>query len=159
MDSSYNDVFDRSLRDPEGFWSEAAQEIDWIETWNKVIDASNAPFCRWFVGGVLNTCYNAVDRHMETGRADQAALIYDSPVADTVRTYTYRELRDEVAAFAGALASRGVTKCERVIIYMPMVPELIRGFPTQPSPLKGTGARKQTRFGTGVALGFVPCKT
>jgi hypothetical protein len=68
MGSNYDDVYDRSLRDPEGFWSEAAQEIDWIETWNQVIDAPNAPFCRWFVGGVLNACYNAVDRHMETGR-------------------------------------------------------------------------------------------
>ena len=96
---------------------------------------------------------------METGRADQAALIYDRSVTDTVRTYTYREFRDEVAAFAGALASQGVTKGERVIIYMPMAPELIRGFPTQPSPLKRTGARKQTRFGTGVAVGLVPCKT
>lgn len=125
MGSSYDEVYDRSLKDPEGFWSEAAQEIDWIETWNQVIDASNAPFYRWFVGGVLNTCYNAVDLHVETGRADQAALIYDSPVTDTVRTLTYRELRDEVAAFAGALASHGVTKGDRVIIYMPMVPEAV----------------------------------
>ncbi len=125
MSASYEDVYDRSLRDPEGFWSEAAQEIDWIEIWNQVIDTSNPPFCRWFVGGVLNTCYNALDRHVETGRADQAALIYDSPVTDTIRTFTYRELRDEVAAFAGALASYGVTKGERVLIYMPMVPEAV----------------------------------
>ena len=125
MGSSYDDVFDRSLRDPEGFWSEAAQEIDWIETWSQVIDVSNPPFTRWFVGGVLNTCYNAVDLHVETGRADQAALIYDSPVTDTVKTYTYRELRDEIAAFAGALASHGVSKGDRVIIYMPMVPEAV----------------------------------
>ena len=125
MGSSYNDVFDRSLRDPEGFWSEAAQEIDWIETWDQVIDASNPPFTRWFPGGVLNTCHNAVDLHVETGRADQAALIYDSPVTDTVKTFTYRELRDEIAAFAGALASHGVSKGERVIIYMSMVPEAV----------------------------------
>ncbi len=125
MGSSYDDVFDRSLRDPEGFWSDAAQEIDWIETWDQVIDVSNPPFDRWFVGGVLNTCYNAVDLHVETGRADQAAVIYDSPVTDTVKAYTYRELRDEIAAFAGALASRGVSKGDRVIIYMPMVPEAV----------------------------------
>ena len=125
MVSSYDDVFDRLLRDPEGFWSEAAQEIDWIEPWSQVIDVSNPPFNRWFVGGVLNTCYNAVDLHVETGRADQAALIYDSPVTDTVKTYTYRELRDEIAAFAGALASHGVSKGDRVIIYMPMVPEAV----------------------------------
>ncbi|MCH7501037.1 MAG: propionyl-CoA synthetase [Nitrospinae bacterium] len=125
MGSNYDDVYNRSLRDPEGFWSEAAQEIHWIEPWKQVLDASNAPFYRWFVGGVLNTCYNAVDLHVETGRADQAALIYDSPVTDTIRTYTYRELRDEIAAFAGALASHGVSKGERVIIYMPMVPEAV----------------------------------
>ena len=83
MGSSYKDDFDRSLTDPEGFWSEAAQEIVWIKTWNQVIDKSNPPFYRWFPGGVLNTCYNAVDLHVETGRADQAALIYDSPVTNT----------------------------------------------------------------------------
>ena len=123
MGSSYKDDFDRSLTDPEGFWSEAAQEIVWIKSWNQVIDKSNPPFYRWFPGGVLNTCYNAVDLHVETGRADQAALIYDSPVTNTVKAYTYLELRDEVATFAGALASRGVSKGERVIIYMPMIPE------------------------------------
>ena len=125
MGSNYDDVYDRSLNDPAGFWGEAAREIDWIEPWKQVFDASNAPFYRWFVGGVLNTCYNAVDRHVARGRAEQPALIYDSPVTDTVRTYTYRELRDEVAPFAGALASYGVTKGERVIIYMPMVPEAV----------------------------------
>ncbi|MED5396217.1 MAG: propionyl-CoA synthetase [Pseudomonadota bacterium] len=125
MGSNYKDEFDRSLMDPEEFWSEAAQEIDWIKTWNQVIDKSNPPFYRWFPGGVLNTCYNAVDRHVENGRADQVALIYDSPVTDTVKTFTYRKLRNEVATFAGALASRGVSKGERVIIYMPMVPEAI----------------------------------
>ena len=125
MGTRYDDVFDRSLRDPEGFWSEAAQDIDWIETWNQVIDTTNPPFNRWFVGGVLNTCYNAVDLHVETGRADQVAIIYDSPVTDTVKTFTYRELRDEIAAFAGVLASHGVSKGERVIIYMPMVPEAV----------------------------------
>ena len=115
MGSNYDDVYDRSLRDPEGFWSEAAQEIEWIEPWNEVIDASNARFYRWFVGGVLNTCYNAVDLHVETGRADQAALIYDSPVTDTVRTYTYRELRDEIAAFAGALGRKNSINVMKVL--------------------------------------------
>ena len=105
MGSSYEDVFNRSLKDPEGFWSEAAQEVAWIETWDQVIDASNPPFYRWFSGGVLNTCYNAVDVHVENGRANQAALIYDSPVTDTVKTFTYLELRDEIASFAGTLAS------------------------------------------------------
>ena len=88
---------------------------------------SRAPFYRWFPGGQVNTCYNALDRHVENGRADQAALIYDSPVTSTVRTFTYRELRDEVARFAGVLAGRGVGRGDRVIIYMPMVPETVIG--------------------------------
>ena len=125
MSSSYEEVFTRSLTDPDGFWSEAAEEVSWIETWDKVIDTSNPPFYRWFQGGVMNTCYNAVDLHVETGRADQAALIYDSPVTDTVKTFTYRALRDEISAFAGALANHGVIKGDRVIIYMPMVPEAV----------------------------------
>ena len=125
MSSSYEEVFTRSLTDPDGFWSEAAEEVSWIETWDKVIDTSNPPFYRWFQGGVMNTCYNAVDLHVETGRADQAALIHDSPVTDTVKTFTYRELRDEISAFAGALANHGVIKGDRVIIYMPMVPEAV----------------------------------
>ena len=125
MNSNYEEVFSRSLRDPVGFWAEAAENICWIETWDKVIDESNSPLFRWFAGGVLNTCYNAVDLHVETGRADQVAIIYESPVTDTVKTYTYRELRDEVAGFAGVLAGIGVTKGERVIIYMPMVPEAV----------------------------------
>ena len=90
-----------------------------------MLDDSRAPFYRWFPGGQVNSCYNALDRHVEQGRADQAALIYDSPVTSTVRTFTYRELRDEVARFAGALAGRGVARGDRVVIYMPMVPEAV----------------------------------
>ncbi len=113
----------RSLADPAGFWSEAAAGIDWTMTWDKVLDDSNPPFYRWFKGGVLNTCHNALDRHVERGRGEQAALIYDSPVANSVRIFSYRELRDLVARFAGALVEAGVGKGDRVIIYMPMVPE------------------------------------
>ncbi|GIK98787.1 MAG: propionyl-CoA synthetase [Alphaproteobacteria bacterium] len=116
-------MYARSLSDPEGFWAEAAEDIHWIRRWDRTLDASAAPLYRWFSGGVLNTCYNALDRHVEGGRADQAALIYDSPVTGTVRHYTYRQLRDAVAGFAGALAAQGVAKGDRVIIYMPMVPE------------------------------------
>ncbi|MFQ5467582.1 MAG: acetyl-coenzyme A synthetase N-terminal domain-containing protein, partial [Kiloniellaceae bacterium] len=119
----FDEVHARSLADPDGFWAEAAREIDWDKTWDKVVDDSRTPFYRWFSGGVLNTCHNALDRHVADGRADQAALIYDSPVTDTIRTYTYAELRDAVARCAGALAARGVAKGDRVIIYMPMVPE------------------------------------
>ena len=119
----FDEVYRRSLEDPEGFWAEAAGAIHWEKTWDKVLDDSEQPFYRWFAGGVLNTCYNALDRHVENGRGGQAALIYDSPVTDTIRTYSYSELRDEVAAFAGALVARGIGKGDRVIVYMPMVPE------------------------------------
>jgi propionyl-CoA synthetase len=122
---SYASVYRRSLEDPEGFWGEAASALHWFEPWRKVLDDSRAPFHRWFEGGRFNTCYNCLDRHVEGGRADQTALIYDSPVTGTVRSFTYRELRDEVARFAGALRRQGVSKGDRVIIYMPMVPEAV----------------------------------
>ena len=120
---SYDELYSRSISDPEGFWGEVAQSIHWDKPWDRVLDDSNPPFYRWFAGGELNTCYNALDRHVEAGRGDQAALIYDSPVTGTKRTYSYSELRDEVARFAGVLAGLGVTKGDRVIVYMPMVPE------------------------------------
>ena len=116
-------VYQQSVERPEEFWAEAAAEIDWVKPWERVLDDSRAPFYRWFAGGQLNTCYNALDRHVERGRAEQLALIYDSPVTDTVATFTYRELRDAVATFAGALAAQGVERGDRVVIYMPMVPE------------------------------------
>ena len=124
MTNAYDEAYSRSLEDPESFWADAASGIDWNKTWDKVLDDSNPPFYRWFVGAECNTCYNAVDRHVEAGRADQAAIIYDSPVTgNTVRTYTYAQLLDEVSRFAGVLKGRGVRKGDRVIIYMPMVPE------------------------------------
>jgi propionyl-CoA synthetase len=125
MNYGFSEVYLRALKDPEGFWAEAAEAIHWERRWDTVLDASNPPFYRWFRGGVLNTCYNALDLHIDSGRADQAALIYDSPVTDTVKTFSYRELRDEVALCAGAFANRGVTKGDRVLIYMPMVPEAV----------------------------------
>ena len=115
----------RSLTDPEGFWGEAAAELVWTRRWTRVLDDSNKPLYRWFVGGELNTCYNMLDRHVASGRGEQLALIYDSPVTDAVRKFTYRELGDLVARFAGALVSQGVRKGDRVIIYMPMVPEAV----------------------------------
>jgi len=123
MTSGYDDAYARSLSDPEGFWGEAAEGVHWFKRFSKVLDDSNPPFYRWFAGGEVNTAYNALDRHVENGRADQPALIYDSPVTDTIKTYTYRELRDEVALFAGALSKQGVAKGDRVVIYMPMIPQ------------------------------------
>ena len=125
MSSRYDAVYARSMEDPEGFWAEAAEAVHWYEKWDKVLDDSRPPFYRWFPGGVTNTCYNALDRHVEGGRADQPALIYDSPVTDTVRSFTYRELRDEVARFAGVLTAHGARKGDRVLIYMPMIPEAV----------------------------------
>jgi propionyl-CoA synthetase len=123
MSNKYDEAFQRSINDPESFWGEAAEAIAWTKRWDKVLDGGNLPFYRWFAGGELNTCYNALDYHVESGRADQAALIYDSPVTDTIRSYSYRELRDETARFAGVLRAQGVEKGDRVIIYMPMIPE------------------------------------
>jgi len=120
---SYQEIYDQSLADPVTFWATIAEDIHWYQKWDTVLDDSRPPFYRWFRGGKTNTCYNALDIHVENGRADQLALIYDSPVTDSVKRYTYAELLDEVAHFAGALANQGVEKGDRVIIYMPMVPE------------------------------------
>jgi propionyl-CoA synthetase len=125
MTSKFDAVYARSITDPEGFWAEAAEDIHWDRRWDRVLDDSKQPFYRWFSGGLLNTCYNALDRHVAGGRAEQAALIYDSPVTGTIKKYTYRELRDEVARFSGALVQQGVEKGDRVIIYMPMIPEAV----------------------------------
>ncbi len=121
----YADIYRRSLEDPEGFWAEQAERIDWERRWDRVLDDTNPPFYRWFRGGVLNTCWNAVDRHVEGGRGEQAALVHDSAMTGEIRTLTYRELRDRVALFAGVLRRYGVEKGDRVVIYMPMVPEAV----------------------------------
>jgi propionyl-CoA synthetase len=125
MTSRYDEVHARSLSDPDAFWAEAAEDVHWYKTWDAVLDSSKKPFYRWYPGAELNTCYNALDVHVDNGRGDQAALIYDSPVTDTIKTFSYRELRDKVALFAGVLAAQGVTKGDRVIVYMPMIPQTV----------------------------------
>ncbi|MFQ5934783.1 MAG: propionyl-CoA synthetase [Acidiferrobacterales bacterium] len=122
---TYQSIFAHSIKDPQSFWGEVAEAVHWHKKWDRVLDDSRKPFYRWFVGGELNTCYNAVDLHVENGRADQAAIVYDSPVTDKIKTFTYRELRDKVATCAGALAALGVGKGDRVIIYMPMIPQAV----------------------------------
>ena len=119
----FEDIYRRSLADPQGYWAEAAEAIDWTKRWDRVLDARNPPFYRWFAGAECNTCWNAVDRHVAAGRGEQKALIHDSPITGTQRTVTYRALRDATARFAGVLAAEGVGKGDRVIIYMPMVIE------------------------------------
>ena len=121
----YAEAFRQSLDDPEGFWGSAVQDIDWYRQPTVVLDKSSPPFYRWFADGTLNTCFNALDRHVRDGRGDQAALIYDSPVTGTCRTFTYRELLDQVARFAGVLRGLGAGKGDRVVIYMPMIPEAV----------------------------------
>lgn len=123
--TDYNSAYAHSLSEPEAFWAEAADGIDWVEPWESVLDESNTPFYRWFAGARLNTCYNALDRHVKNGRGEQAALIYDSPVTDAKRKYTYTELKDAVALFAGALKKLGAEKGDRIVIYMPMIPEAV----------------------------------
>ena len=117
------DIHQRSLKDPQAFWAEQAKGLHWDKPWERVLDDSTAPMYRWFAGGHLNTCYNAVDRHVDAGRGEQLALIHDSPVTGSITRYTYRELRDRVALLAGTLLRQGVKQGDRVIIYMPMVAE------------------------------------
>ncbi|CAG0908107.1 unnamed protein product, partial [Cyprideis torosa] len=121
--ASYLDIYRQSINDPDQFWGDVAQGITWSKAADQVIDLDAKPVPRWFVGGELNTCYNAIDRHVEAGHGDRAAIIYDSPVTDQKRTYSYAELQNEVSRFAGGLRQLGVEKGDRVIIYMPMIPE------------------------------------
>jgi len=123
MTSAYDTIYGQWLSDPEKFWAEAAEAVHWFKKWDQVLDASQAPFHHWFRGGRVNSCYNALDLHLEEGRGDQPALIYDSPVTGVVKVFTYRALLNEVAHFAGVLLQQGIRKGDRVIIYMPMLPE------------------------------------
>jgi propionyl-CoA synthetase len=123
--SRYAEVYQRACRDPHGFWAEAAADIDWEAPAAKVFDPDAGVYGRWFVGAICNTCFNAVDRHVARGRADQPALIYDSPVTATKRTFTYAQLQHEVSTLAAVLKDFGVARGDRVILYMPMVPEAV----------------------------------
>jgi propionyl-CoA synthetase len=123
--SDYHEVHARSLRDPEGFWAEAAREIDWIEPAQKIFDPTVGAYGRWFTGAVVNTCYNALDRHVANGRAGQLALIHDSPLTDSVTKLTYADMLREVEMLAAIMQDFGVAKGDRVILYMPMVPEAV----------------------------------
>lgn len=125
MAGRYEQVYAAAKADPEGFWAEAAKALHWTKPWDRVLDASNPPFYRWFAGAECNTCYNALDRHIEAGHGDRIALIYDSPVTNTIKRFTTLELRDKVAKLAGALQAQGIVKGDRVIIYMAMTPEAV----------------------------------
>jgi propionyl-CoA synthetase len=123
--SRYEEVYRQSQEDPEGFWGRAAEKIRWYRKWDRVLDDAHPPFYRWFPGGVVNTCYNALDRHVEKGRGNRMALVYDSPVTDTVAKFTFADLLDRVSQCAAGLQELGVKKGDRVVIYLPMVPEAV----------------------------------
>ena len=125
MSVKYQRAYEESINNPEGFWGKAAEEIIWYKKYSRVFDDSNEPFYRWFPDGELNTCYNALDYHVANGRAEQTALIYDSPVTSTIEKFSYAELLEQVAKFAGVLADSGVSKGDRVVIYMPMIPQAV----------------------------------
>ncbi len=123
MASRYREVYESWLKDPEGFWGEAAKSIDWVKPADKVFDADAGIYGRWFVGAECNTCYNCIDRHVERGRGDQLALIYDSPITGAQQKFTYSQVLDEVSALGAVLQDLGVEKDDRVIVYMPMIPQ------------------------------------
>ena len=122
---NYNSIYRSSINQPRQFWAEVAQDIDWIKPWDNILDDRDQPFNHWFKGATLNTCYNAIDRHVLNGLGDQTALIYDSPVTGSKSSYSYKELQNTVSRIAGALSSMGVKKGDRVIIYMPMIAESV----------------------------------
>ncbi|MFX0209594.1 MAG: AMP-binding protein, partial [Candidatus Hodarchaeota archaeon] len=122
---SYKEAHELSIKNPEEFWAKEAEKLHWYTKWDKVIDDSNYPFFRWFVGGKTNICYNALDRHALGSKRGTAALIWESPETDQSRVYTYFHLFKEVNNFAGVLKNLGVEKGDRIIIYMPMIPEAI----------------------------------
>ena len=125
MSSTYNSIFSQSIQNKEDFWSKAAEDVRWIKKPTQILDASNPPFYKWFKGGKINTCFNALDRHVEEGNGDRAAIIFDSAMTGVKKKYSYQELTKEVSILAGALQAHGVQKGDRVIIYMPMIPESI----------------------------------
>ncbi|MBT6512503.1 MAG: AMP-binding protein, partial [Rhodospirillaceae bacterium] len=127
MSQQFEEAYRCSLADPSEYWAELAEGIGWTKRWDRVLNDDNPPFYRWYEGGETNTCWNAVDRHVDNGRGAQRALIWDSPITGKQKTYTYLELKDAVAIFAGVLCNHGVEKGDRVLIYMPAVPEAVIG--------------------------------
>ena len=125
MRGDYERAHREASVNPEGFWGKAAEQVKWYRKYDRVLNRDNPPFYRWFEGGILNSCYHALDYQVENGRRDQVALIYDSPVTSTIKKYTYGELLDLVARCAGGLQGLGVKKGDRVVIYMPMIPEAV----------------------------------
>ena len=125
MKKTYQQIYDSSIQNRENFWREVAEEVFWYKKPTKILNSSNPPFFKWYEDGVTNTCYNAVDFHIDNGKGEKIAIIYDSPITGVSKKITYNELREKVSLFAGALVNQGVKKGDRVIIYMPMIPEAV----------------------------------
>ena len=125
MSNDFKEIYEKSIKQPEEFWQKISEDIFWFKKPTQILKKDKAPFYKWFADGVTNTCYNALDLHIDEGRGDKLALIYDSPITGNKKKFTYKELRDKVSKFAGALKNQGINKGDRVIIYMPMIPEAV----------------------------------
>ena len=125
MKNNFKEIYDSSLQKPEEFWKNISEDVFWFKKPTKILNKSNPPFYKWFEDGVTNSCYNALDLHVDQGRGNKTALIYDSPITGNKTKFTFNELKQKVSIFAGALNRQGVTKGDRVIIYMPMIPEAV----------------------------------
>ncbi len=125
MISRYENLYKASLENTEKFWDEAAKDVKWFKPYKKILDRSNPPFYRWFSDGVINSCYNAIDRHVEEGNGSRTAILYDSPVTSKKKSFSYLEAKKIISTFAGALKNFGINKGDRIIIYMPMIPEAV----------------------------------
>ena len=123
MATNYKEIYQRSIKDAEGFWSDVANDVFWYKKPTKILNSDNPPFYKWFQDGTTNTCYNAVDLHVKNGNGEKIAIIYDSPITNSQKKITYAQLKEQVSIFAGALVNQGIKKGDRVIIYMPMIPE------------------------------------
>ena len=127
MNRKFSEVYSDSIKNPEEFWKKVSDDIFWFKKPSKILNKSNPPFYKWYEDGITNTCYNALDVHIDNGRGDRTALIYDSPITGNKNKFTYKELKAKVSRFAGALQNQGIKKGDRVIIYMPMIPEAVIG--------------------------------
>ena len=125
MTNYFNKIYQESIQNPEEFWKNVSDDVFWFKKPTKILNKSNPPFYKWFEDGVTNTCYNAIDVHIDKGNGEKTALIYDSPITNSKAKYTYNELREKISKFAGALDNQGIKKGDRVIIYMPMIPEAV----------------------------------
>ena len=127
MTRKYQEIYKHSIQNAESFWSDVAKDIFWYKKPSKILNSDNPPFYKWFQDGITNTCYNAVDLHVKNGKGKKTAIIYDSPITNSQKKITYDQLKDQVSVFAGALVNQGIKKGDRVIIYMPMIPEAVIG--------------------------------